>query len=63
MSQGIGSILGGPLAALMHERTGSWFPVFGTAITLDVLAALLAILVLKPWRRRYLAETALVPRH
>jgi OFA family oxalate/formate antiporter-like MFS transporter len=62
MSQGIGSILGGPLAALMHERTGSWFPVFGTAITLDVLAALLAILVLKPWRRRYLAETALAPR-
>lgn len=62
MSQGIGSILGGPLAALMHERTGSWFPVFGTAITLDVLAALLAILVLKPWRRRYLADTALAPR-
>jgi OFA family oxalate/formate antiporter-like MFS transporter len=61
MSQGIGSILGGPLAALMHEKTGSWSPVFGTAITLDILAALLAILVLKPWRKRYLAETALAP--
>ena len=59
MSQGIGSILGGPLAALMHEKTGSWFPVFGTAITLDILAALLALFVLKPWRQRYLAETAI----
>ena len=54
ISQGIGSILGGPLAALMHEKTGSWVPVFGTAITLDITTALLALLVLKPWRRRYL---------
>jgi OFA family oxalate/formate antiporter-like MFS transporter len=55
ISQGIGSILGGPLAALMHEKTGSWHPVFGTAITLDILAAVLALLVLKPWRKKYLA--------
>lgn len=54
ISQGIGSILGGPLAALMHEKTGSWHPVFGTAITLDILAAVLALVVLKPWRKRYL---------
>jgi OFA family oxalate/formate antiporter-like MFS transporter len=56
ISQGIGSILGGPLAALMHEKTGSWHPVFGTAIVLDITAAVLALLVLKPWRRRYLAH-------
>ncbi|MFJ9448700.1 oxalate/formate MFS antiporter [Herbaspirillum sp. NPDC101397] len=56
ISQGIGSILGGPLAALMHEKTGSWHPVFGTAITLDILAAVLALLVLKPWRKRYLTQ-------
>jgi len=56
ISQGIGSILGGPLAALMHEKTGSWHPVFGTAITLDILAAVLALVVLKPWRKRYLAR-------
>ncbi|WP_392388487.1 oxalate/formate MFS antiporter [Cupriavidus campinensis] len=55
ISQGIGSIFGGPLAALMHERMGSWMPVFGVAITLDVITAALAIAVLKPWRRRYLA--------
>jgi len=40
----------------MHERAGSWFPVFGTAITLDVVTALLALAVLKPWRRAYLAS-------
>lgn len=57
ISQGIGSILGGPLAALMHEKTGSWLPVFGTAIVLDIVTAVLAILVLKPWRRRYLATS------
>ncbi|REG48889.1 oxalate/formate antiporter [Paraburkholderia sp. BL6669N2] len=55
ISQGIGSILGGPLAALMHQRAGSWLPVFGAAITLDIVTALLAIAVLKPMRRRFLA--------
>jgi oxalate/formate antiporter len=54
ISQGIGSILGGPLAALMHEKLDSWMPVFGVAITLDIATALLAIAVLKPARRRYL---------
>lgn len=56
ISQGIGSILGGPLAALLHERTASWHPVFYSAIALDIAAAGLAIAVLKPARRRYLAQ-------
>ncbi len=56
ISQGVGAVFGGPLAALMHQSTGSWLPVFGTAIALDVCAALLALLVLKPMRRRYLAS-------
>ncbi|OZI37406.1 oxalate/formate MFS antiporter [Bordetella genomosp. 10] len=56
ISQGIGSILGGPLAALMHEKTGSWHPVFYSAITLDIVAAVVAIAVLKPARARYLAR-------
>ena len=58
ISQGIGSILGGPLAALMHEKAGSWHPVFGAAVALDIAAAVLALLVLKPWRRRYLASAS-----
>jgi hypothetical protein len=31
-------------------------PVFGTAITLDIVTAVLAIAVLKPMRGRFLAE-------
>lgn len=54
-AQGIGAIFGGPLAALMHERTHSWMPVFGCAIALDLITAGLAIAVLKPWRRRYMS--------
>jgi OFA family oxalate/formate antiporter-like MFS transporter len=52
MAQGVGSVLGGPMAARLHDVTGSWLPVFGVMITLDLLAALLAIAVLKPLRRR-----------
>ena len=55
MAQGIGSILGGPLAAWMHETTGSWSTVFITVIALDFIAALLAIAVLKPMREKLLA--------
>jgi MFS family permease len=52
ISFGVGSVFGGPLAALLHQHTGSWIPVFGTAIALDVLTALLALFVLKPLRQR-----------
>jgi oxalate/formate antiporter len=57
MAQGIGSILGGPIAALVHQATGSWVPVFGLMIALDLTAALLAFFVLKSMRSRYLART------
>ena len=56
MAQGIGSILGGPLAAWMHEKSGSWSSVFIAVISLDFIAALLAIAVLKPMRARLLAR-------
>ncbi len=59
MAQGIGSILGGPIAALVHHANGSWSAVFGIMIALDLGAALLALLVLKPARARYLARRAL----
>jgi oxalate/formate antiporter len=55
MAQGVGSVLGGPLAALLHEQTGSWLPVFGLIISMDVLTALLALFVLKRIRRSRLA--------
>src|SRR5882757_10968782 len=54
ISQGIGSVLGGPAAAWMHDSTGSWFPVFWLIIALDALTAVLALLVLKPMRAAFL---------
>jgi oxalate/formate antiporter len=54
ISFGVGSVFGGPLAALLHQHTGSWTPVFTSAITLDLLAAVLALFVLKPARSRFL---------
>ena len=55
IAQGIGAILGGPLASLLHQATGSWTPVFSIAIGADLLTALLALAVLKPMRRRLLS--------
>ena len=54
IAQGIGAIFGGPMAVLLHDATGGWTSVFGVAIAADVIAALLAIAVLKPMRRAYL---------
>lgn len=54
MAQGVGSLLGGPIAALVHDAAGNWVPVFGIAIGLDALTAALAFLVLRPMRREWL---------
>jgi oxalate/formate antiporter len=54
MAQGVGSVLGGPAAAWMHDAAGSWLPVFGLIIAMDVITGLLALFVLKPWRAAWL---------
>jgi MFS family permease len=51
---GVGAILGGPLAALLYQSTGTWTTVFALAIVANLVTAVLAIAVLKPMRRRYL---------
>jgi MFS transporter, OFA family, oxalate/formate antiporter len=56
IAQGIGSILGGPLAALLREQTGSWLPVFAIIIAMDALTGILALALLKPMRRAYAAR-------
>jgi OFA family oxalate/formate antiporter-like MFS transporter len=56
MAQGVGSVLGGPLAALLHDKTGSWLPVFAIIITMDVLTGILALIALKPLRKSYAAK-------
>jgi hypothetical protein len=56
MAQGVGSVLGGPVAALLHDAYGSWMPVFGIIIAMNFATALLAGLVLKPMRQRWLTS-------
>ena len=57
MAQGIGSVLGGPVAALLHDASGSWIPVFGLIILMDATTAVLAYFVLKPMRARWLSSS------
>jgi MFS transporter, OFA family, oxalate/formate antiporter len=58
IAQGLGSILGGPVAAAMRGAAGSWTPVFGVAIAMDVATALLALFALKQMRAAYLGAHA-----
>jgi MFS family permease len=57
IAQGVGSILGGPVAAAIHESTGGWAPVFLIAVAMDALTALLALVALRPMRRAYAERT------
>lgn len=61
MAQGVGSVLGGPLAALLYQKTGGWNSVFAVVITMDILTGLLAWFALKPLRRRWLARSTAAP--
>jgi OFA family oxalate/formate antiporter-like MFS transporter len=54
IAQGVGSILGGPAAAKLHDATGSWLSVFILVACLDALTAVLAITVLRRLRQRHL---------
>jgi oxalate/formate antiporter len=58
MAQGIGSVLGGPVAAALHDASGSWIPVFVTIVAMDALTAVLAFFILKPMRAAYLTRPA-----
>jgi MFS transporter, OFA family, oxalate/formate antiporter len=58
MAQGVGSVLGGPIAALLHQATHSWMPVFSAVIAMNFLTALLAVVVLKPLRRKWAQQAA-----
>jgi len=58
IAQGVGSVLGGPVAAYIRESTGNWTTVFVIVIVLDIITALLALLVLKGMRRRWVAQSS-----
>ena len=53
IAQGVGSFLGGPMAARLHEWTGGWIAVFILVACLDALTAFLAIAMLKPMRLKH----------
>jgi oxalate/formate antiporter len=53
IAQGVGSVLGGPVAAMIHESSHSWTPVFALIIAMDVATGLLALFILKPMRARW----------
>jgi OFA family oxalate/formate antiporter-like MFS transporter len=57
MAQGVGAILGAPVAALLHESTQSWVPIFGIVTVMDVATALLAFFVLKSWRKKMVSQS------
>jgi oxalate/formate antiporter len=61
IAQGVGSILGGPVAAAMRVATGSWTPVFGVAVAMDIATALLALFALKQMRAAYLGAHPPLP--
>jgi MFS transporter, OFA family, oxalate/formate antiporter len=52
MAQGVGSVIGGPLAAWLHEATNNWTIVFAVMIVMDFLTAIMAVGVLKPLRQK-----------
>ena len=60
-AKGLGSILGGPAAAWLMTRAGSWTPVFWSAVMCNVIAAGLAVLWLKPRVARVLREETETP--
>jgi OFA family oxalate/formate antiporter-like MFS transporter len=47
-----------PLGNVLQAATGSWMPIFIVAITFDWIGALLALLVLKPLRIRWVSGQA-----
>lgn len=55
IAQGVGSILGGPVAAYLKQATGSWMTVFIVVAALDIVTAVLAMTALRSLRRRHFA--------
>jgi OFA family oxalate/formate antiporter-like MFS transporter len=45
-----------PLANVLVTATGSWHAVFMTAATMNIVAALLALFMLKPMRALYTSK-------
>jgi MFS transporter, OFA family, oxalate/formate antiporter len=60
-AKGTATFFAAPLAVLLMTRTGSWDAVFWIAAGLDVVAAVMAILVLRPMRSAHKAAFSALP--
>jgi oxalate/formate antiporter len=60
IAQGVGSLLGGPVAAAIRAATGSWVPVFSIVVALDLASAILAYTVLRRLRAEWISRSASV---
>jgi len=58
IAQGVGSVLGGPVAAAIRGASGSWVPVFLIVAGLDIVTAILAFTVLRRMRTAWLSQPA-----
>jgi len=59
-SKGTASIFAAPVAAYVMTKTGSWVPVFYVMIACDIVAAFMALLLLKPLAKRTIAREELL---
>ena len=57
-AKGTAAVIGGPMAAALVAFAGSWEMVFWIAAAMDLIAAFMAILVLKPMRQAHTAAFA-----
>ena len=59
-SKGTASIFAAPVAAYVMAKTGSWVPVFYVMIVCDIVAAFMALFLLKPLAKRTLSQVNLL---
>jgi len=59
-SKGTAAIFAAPVAAYVMVKTGSWVPVFYVMIACDLIAAFMALFLLKPLAKRTIAHENLV---
>ena len=59
-SKGTAAIFAAPVAAYVMVKTGSWVPVFYVMIACDLIAAFMALFLLKPLAKRTIAHEDLV---
>ena len=59
-SKGAAAVFAAPVAAYIMFKAGSWVPIFYVAVACDVIAALMAIFLLKPMAKRTIAHEDLV---